>query len=53
MLTTAALAAAELFGIVIPEQIYVLLGALGLSTAYRGVTRNKTRPAITVGANEK
>jgi len=53
MLTTAGLAAAELFGIVVPEQIYVLLGALGLSTAYRGVTRNKPRPAITVGANEK
>jgi len=53
MLTTAGLAAAELFGVVVPEQIYVLLGALGLSTAYRGVTRNKPRPAITVGANEK
>ncbi len=53
MLTTAGLAAAELFGVVIPEQLYVLLGALGLSTAYRGVTRNKPRPAITAGANEK
>lgn len=53
MLTTAGLAAAELFGVVIPEQIYVLLGALGLSTAYRGVTRHKTRPVITVGDAEK
>lgn len=53
MLTTAGLAAAELFGVVIPEQIYVLLGALGLSTAYRGVTRNKGRAVITVGDNEK
>ena len=41
MFTTAGLAAAELFGIVVPEPIYMLLGALGLSTAYRGVTRNK------------
>jgi len=53
MLTTAGLAAAELFGIVVPESIYVLLGALGLSTAYRGVTRNKPRPAITAGDSEK
>lgn len=53
MLTTAGLAAAELFGVVIPEQVYVLLGALGLSTAYRGVTRNKNRSVITAGANEK
>ena len=53
MLTTVGLAAAELFGMHIPEQLYVLLGALGLSTAYRGVTRNRNRPAITVGANEK
>lgn len=53
MLVTAGLAAAELFGVVIPEQVYVLLGALGLSTAYRGVTRNKNRPAITVGDTEK
>ena len=53
MLTTAGLAAAELFGVVIPEQVYVLLGALGLSTAYRGVTRNKNRTAITAGVNEK
>ena len=53
MLTTAGLAAAELFGVVIPEQVYVLLGALGLSTAYRGVTRNKNRAVITAGANEK
>lgn len=53
MLTTAGLAAAELFGVVIPEQIYVLLGALGLSTAYRGVTRHKSRPVITVGDAEK
>lgn len=53
MLTTAGLAAAELFGVHIPEQLYVLLGALGLSTAYRGVTRNKGRAVVTVGANEK
>lgn len=53
MLTTAGLAAAELFGVVIPEQVYVLLGALGLSTAYRGVTRNRSRAVITAGANEK
>lgn len=53
MLTTAGLAAAELFGVVIPEQVYVLLGALGLSTAYRGVTRNRNRAVITAGANEK
>ena len=53
MFTTAGLAAAELFDIHIPEPVYMILGALGLSTAYRGVTRNKTRPAITVGANEK
>lgn len=53
MLTTAGLAAAELFGVVIPEQVYVLLGALGLSTAYRGVTRNKTRSAVIVGDSEK
>ena len=53
MFTTAGLAAAELFGIHIPEPVYMILGALGLSTAYRGVTRNKNRPAITVGANEK
>lgn len=53
MFTTAGLAAAELFGVDIPEPVFMLLGALGLSTAYRGVTRNKNRPAITVGANEK
>jgi len=53
MFTTAGLAAAELFGIHIPESVYMILGALGLSTAYRGVTRNKPRPAITAGANEK
>ena len=53
MFTTAGLAAAELFGIHIPEPVYMILGALGLSTAYRGVTRNKNRPAITAGANEK
>lgn len=53
MLTTAGLAAAELFGVVIPEQVYVLLGALGLSTAYRGVTRNRSRAVITAGVNEK
>lgn len=53
MLTTAGLAAAELFGVHIPEQLYVLLGALGLSTAYRGVTRNKTRSAVIVGDSEK
>lgn len=53
MLTTVGLAAAELFGVAIPEQVYVLLGALGLSTAYRGVTRNRNRAVITAGANEK
>ena len=53
MFTTAGLAAAELFGVDIPEPVFMLLGALGLSTAYRGVTRNKPRPAITAGANEK
>lgn len=53
MLTTAGLAAAELFGVVIPEQLYVLLGALGLSTAYRGVTRNKRASKAAIEVNEK
>lgn len=53
MFTTASLAAAELFGVVIPEQIYVLLGALGLSTAYRGVTRSKQPPKPVREAYEK
>jgi len=53
MLTTAALAAAELFGVTIPEQVYVLLGALGLSTAYRGVTRNKRASKAAIEVNEK
>jgi lysozyme family protein len=52
-LIAAGLSVAELSGYAVPEQVYVLLGALGLSTAYRGVTRNKNRPAITVGVNEK
>ena len=53
MFTTAGLAAAELFGVVIPEQIYVLLGALGLSTAYRGVTRSKQPSKPVREAHEK
>ena len=52
-LIAAGLSVAELSGYAVPEQVYVLLGALGLSTAYRGVTRNKSRAVVTVGANEK